>query len=470
MTTPVLQLLPTWPLTHALELDTFIADFGDGFEQRINFNTAGDARADGEGGLTAYKGRNRFTLKCTVKDFDGEAAYLWAFYKARVGTLEPFFLYNIPDERATADPSGADPHGRYLVRFADAKLSREKFTLRLYNYGLALVEVREAFDAPSALAMTTMPPLPDGGVGVAYSVTFVATGGTLPYVWSVVAGALPAGLTLSSGGVLSGTPTTVGTPSFTVAVTDSYFQQVTRSFTIDVAAGIVIVAADDFNRADSTAAGVLFGAGANWAWDSAPAGDTSWSTGENWHNSGQGCFQINGNQAYIGVINWWRHWGAIHWVPNQFNPATGYFVQITYKGVVNADGGRVGLMFNGDGGGHLDALWLQSQFTTQQSFAIGPADTWNYTGMVPSTYAQYNSILPMPANTIWRVECFGTTITVKIKRPTDPDFVTIMTVTRPSLRNPAYIGFFEACGSSNGESSNPTWTRYAFDDFQAGTL
>jgi len=43
----------------------------------------------------------------------------------------------------------------------------------------------------------------------------------LPYSWSLLAGALPAGLTLSPDGVISGTPTEAGTSSFTVQIRDS---------------------------------------------------------------------------------------------------------------------------------------------------------------------------------------------------------------------------------------------------------
>jgi hypothetical protein len=64
--------------------------------------------------------------------------------------------------------------------------------------------------------------LPAGNVSVAYSATVTATGGKTPYTWSISVGALPPGLTIApSTGVISGTPTTPGTYSFTVMVTDS---------------------------------------------------------------------------------------------------------------------------------------------------------------------------------------------------------------------------------------------------------
>ena len=56
---------------------------------------------------------------------------------------------------------------------------------------------------------------------MAYSDQLTVTGGTSPFTWSVSAGTLPPGLTLgASTGLLSGTPTTAGTYSFTVKVTD----------------------------------------------------------------------------------------------------------------------------------------------------------------------------------------------------------------------------------------------------------
>jgi len=66
------------------------------------------------------------------------------------------------------------------------------------------------------------PNLPDGTVNHSYSKTITADHGNSPYTFSVSSGSLPPGLTLSPGGVLSGTPTTAGTFTFTVQATDSY--------------------------------------------------------------------------------------------------------------------------------------------------------------------------------------------------------------------------------------------------------
>jgi hypothetical protein len=57
--------------------------------------------------------------------------------------------------------------------------------------------------------------------GTAYSTSLAGAGGIPPYTWTIAQGALPLGLTLSSSGTISGTPSSGGTASFTVTLTDS---------------------------------------------------------------------------------------------------------------------------------------------------------------------------------------------------------------------------------------------------------
>jgi hypothetical protein len=63
--------------------------------------------------------------------------------------------------------------------------------------------------------------LPSAQEGQPYSQDFTATGGTAPYTYSFGGGDLPNGLTLSSTGRLSGTPTISGQSDFAVVATDS---------------------------------------------------------------------------------------------------------------------------------------------------------------------------------------------------------------------------------------------------------
>ncbi|WP_160115092.1 putative Ig domain-containing protein [Bryocella elongata] len=78
--------------------------------------------------------------------------------------------------------------------------------------------------------------LPGGTVGATYSATLSAVNGTAPYTYAVSSGSLPAGLSLSTAGVLSGTPTTLGSSTFTVKVTDSTSATASASFTVTIGA------------------------------------------------------------------------------------------------------------------------------------------------------------------------------------------------------------------------------------------
>jgi hypothetical protein len=83
-------------------------------------------------------------------------------------------------------------------------------------------------------SITTGSALPGGTVGTAYQVTLAASG-TNPIAWSVTAGTLPSGLTLSASGALSGTPTTAGSYSFTVKATNGVAPDATKGVTLTIA-------------------------------------------------------------------------------------------------------------------------------------------------------------------------------------------------------------------------------------------
>lgn len=92
----------------------------------------------------------------------------------------------------------------------------------------------------TGLAITTSPALPNGAPGIAYTQTLAAVGGTPPYTWTVVGGSLPAGVNLSTNGVLSGTPSAAGSFSFQVRVTDSAAANTTQTFTLNIGTGLTI--------------------------------------------------------------------------------------------------------------------------------------------------------------------------------------------------------------------------------------
>lgn len=76
--------------------------------------------------------------------------------------------------------------------------------------------------------------VPTGRVGVPYSFTMVGEGGTGALAWSKPSGTLPAGLSLSAAGVLSGTPTAAGAVRVQIRVTDANGQKRTRIQYVEV--------------------------------------------------------------------------------------------------------------------------------------------------------------------------------------------------------------------------------------------
>lgn len=85
----------------------------------------------------------------------------------------------------------------------------------------------------SAVEVTTTA-LPGVQVGFPVSLTLAVVGGRAPYNWTYTQ-ALPAGLSLSSGGVLSGTPTVAGTATLAVRVTDVEGRTASASWSLTIA-------------------------------------------------------------------------------------------------------------------------------------------------------------------------------------------------------------------------------------------
>ncbi len=96
---------------------------------------------------------------------------------------------------------------------------------------------------PDGLSISTDPTLPAGAAGTFYSQTLKASGGSPPYAWTLASGALPQGLSFSSSGAITGTPTSSGTLSFTVQVADSTSTSVTQTFSITIGSSLTFSSA-----------------------------------------------------------------------------------------------------------------------------------------------------------------------------------------------------------------------------------
>lgn len=102
------------------------------------------------------------------------------------------------------------------------------------------------------LAVTTTS-LPAGAAGVVYSQELQASGGIIPYTWSISFGSLPTGLTVIDTGLICGTPVITGTSKFRVQVTDSQNPAVTVKKTLFIAINPPTLAISTASLPDGTA-------------------------------------------------------------------------------------------------------------------------------------------------------------------------------------------------------------------------
>lgn len=115
--------------------------------------------------------------------------------------------------------------------------SRIEELLGLFNYAIYL----KAFQEDTRLVITTKT-LPDARLGLSYVYQLSATGGAPSYSWSLdPATPLPPGITLSSTGVLSGIPMSLGVTGFRVFVTDTELSVAEANLTLVVDSPLVIL-------------------------------------------------------------------------------------------------------------------------------------------------------------------------------------------------------------------------------------
>ena len=105
----------------------------------------------------------------------------------------------------------------------------------------AAPQVQQSFAVGAPTITLTPTSLQAATVATPFSATLSAGGGAAPYSFAVTGGALPAGMALSTGGTLSGTPSAGGTFTFTVTATDAAGFTGARAFTLTVAAPTVTV-------------------------------------------------------------------------------------------------------------------------------------------------------------------------------------------------------------------------------------
>ena len=153
------------------------------------------------------------TVTCSASDPDGDPlTYSWTKTGGSISGLGSTVTWTAPSTT-----------GIYTVTcsVSDGKTSVSK------GVNITVTE-------PTTPLSITTTSLLSGTVGVLYGTNLSATGGKTPYTWSIMSGNLPFGLSLGTGGLISGTPTTSGTYNFTVQVKDSSSPQQSDSKALSI--------------------------------------------------------------------------------------------------------------------------------------------------------------------------------------------------------------------------------------------
>jgi hypothetical protein len=162
---------------------------------------------------------------------DGQVGVSYKSSVSATGGVAPitYSAAGLPDGLSmagTGDITGTPTTvGQYSVRVTATDSSRTTAPVTASaTYSLNIAGPSLAFGTPA---------LPDGTVGVAYSGSLNAAGGTKPYRFTATG--VPDGLTLGTDGSVSGTPTTAGTFTVNATVTDAAKASVNQSYTIKIA-------------------------------------------------------------------------------------------------------------------------------------------------------------------------------------------------------------------------------------------
>jgi putative Ig domain-containing protein len=160
----------------------------------------------------------------TVTATGGSAPFMWSIES---GSLTAGLSLGSSTTRSVtiAGTPAAQVDSNFTIMVTDSKgsFSRQSLTI--------------AIGSPLPLAVTTTT-LPGGVPNQVYAgATLQASGGIPPFTWTITSGSLPAGLSLASTGVISGTPTAVGTANFTVQVADSEAPSMTATANLSITVG-----------------------------------------------------------------------------------------------------------------------------------------------------------------------------------------------------------------------------------------
>ena len=207
--------------------NVFVADYGNSTVKKLDYadppslsfatTSVGSESSDSPRSVTVLNNGNA-ALTFPIPDSGDNPSIAGGFSLDSATTC--------PQLTPSSSPAGtlaADASCTYAVDFIPAAAGTNSGPAALTDDNLNVAGAQQSISLSGTGVLIAVSPatLPAGTVATAYSQMLSASGGTAVYIFSVTSGSLPAGLNLSSAGVLSGTPTAAGTFNFTVTATDS---------------------------------------------------------------------------------------------------------------------------------------------------------------------------------------------------------------------------------------------------------
>ncbi|RDS81684.1 autotransporter domain-containing protein [Dyella monticola] len=146
------------------------------------------------------------------------------------GGTAPYTYAQVP---GTAPPAGISIGSGGSISGTATALGTTNFSVKVTDNTGTSTQVSYSLQVVAPTITVSPSSLPSGIQNNAYSAqTLLASGGSSPYTFAVASGALPNGMTLSSAGQLSGTPTVTGNFNFTAQATDAHGFTGTQNYTL----------------------------------------------------------------------------------------------------------------------------------------------------------------------------------------------------------------------------------------------
>lgn len=165
-----------------------------------------------------------------------------AYYEVDLSSINGYSPYTYNIVTGTLPP-GINLNGQTgRLSGRPTQVGTFSFTIRSTDFNFNIAQRNYVIEVDNVALVLLPGSLPNGTQNITYStVTFETEGGTSPYSYAVAQGSLPTGLTLSAGGVLSGTPTLPGSTTFKIRVTDTNGNTKLQDYSINITAVVLTV-------------------------------------------------------------------------------------------------------------------------------------------------------------------------------------------------------------------------------------